>query len=79
VPLAGMVDRSAEKQRLKKESGEMKERMAQLEVRLGDKAFLSKAPSQVVEKEKQKLSMLEDKLNRLNQELSQLNSSSMDS
>ncbi len=79
VPLAGMVDRFAEEQRLMKESREIKERMARLEARLSDKAFLSKAPSQVVEKEKQKLSMLEDKLNRLNQELSQLNSSSMDS
>ena len=79
VPLAGMVDRLAEEQRLKKESQGIKERMAQLEARLSDKSFLSKAPSQVVEKDRQKLSMLEDKLNRLNQELSQLNSSSMDS
>jgi valyl-tRNA synthetase len=79
VPLAGMVDRLAEEQRLTKESREIKERMAQLEARLSDKAFLNKAPSQIVEKEKQKLSMLEDKLKRLNQELSQLNSSSVDS
>jgi valyl-tRNA synthetase len=79
VPLAGMVDRLAEEQRLTKESREIKERMAQLGARLSDKAFLNKAPSQVVEKEKQKLSMLQDKLNRLNQELSQLNSPSVDS
>ena len=79
VPLAGMVDRLAEEQRLMNESREIKERMAQLEARLSDQAFLSKAPSQVVEKEKQKLSMLEDKLNRLKQELSQLKSSSVDS
>jgi valyl-tRNA synthetase len=74
VPLAGMVDRLAEEQRLMKESREIKERISQLEARLSDKAFLSKAPSQVVQKERQKLSMLEDKLNRLIQELSQLNS-----
>jgi valyl-tRNA synthetase len=79
VPLAGMVDRLAERKRLVKESGEIKERMAQLEARLDDKAFLSKAPCQVVEKEKQKLSLLADKLNRLGQELSQLNSSAADS
>jgi valyl-tRNA synthetase len=79
VPLAGMVDRLAEEQRLTKESQEIKERMTQLEARLSDKAFLSKAPSQVIEKEKQKLSMFEDKLNRLSQELSQLDSSSADS
>ena len=79
VPLGGMVDQLAEEQRLAKESEEIKERIAQLEARLRDKAFLNKAPSQVIEKEKQKLSMLEDKLKRLRQELSQLNSSSADS
>jgi valyl-tRNA synthetase len=79
VPQAGMVDRLAEEQRLMKESEEIKERMAQLEARLRDRTFLNKAPSQVVEKEQQKFSMLEDKLKRLNQELSQLNASSADS
>ncbi len=79
VPLAGMVDRLAEEQRLVKESEEIKGRIAQIDSRLRDKAFLSKAPAQVVEKEKQKLAMFEDKLKRLHQELSQLNSSSADS
>jgi valyl-tRNA synthetase len=72
VPLAGMVDRLAEEQRLLKESEEISERIGQLESRLKDDAFLSKAPAEVVEKEKRKLSGLEDKLNRLHQELSQL-------
>jgi valyl-tRNA synthetase len=79
VPLAGMVDRLAEEQRLVKESEEIKGRIAQIDSRLRDKAFLSKAPAQVVEKEKQKLALLEDKLKRLHQELSQLDSSSADS
>jgi valyl-tRNA synthetase len=79
LPLAGMVDRLAEEQRLIKENEEIKGRIAQLEARLRDNAFLSKAPSQVIEREKQKLAMLEDKLKRLHQELSQLSSSSADS
>jgi valyl-tRNA synthetase len=79
VPLAGMVDRLAEEQRLVKESEEIKGRIAQIDSRLRDKAFLSKAPAQVVEKEKEKLAMFEDKLKRLHQELSQLDSSSTDS
>jgi len=79
LPLAGMVDRLAEEQRLVKESEEIKGRIAQLEARLRDNAFLSKAPSQIIEREKQKLAMLEDKLKRLHQELSQLSSSSADS
>jgi len=79
VPLAGMVDQLAEEQRLVKESEEIRERIAQIETRLRDNAFLSKAPAQVIEKEKQKLAMFEDKLKRLHQELSQLDSSSTDS
>jgi valyl-tRNA synthetase len=79
VPLADMVDRLAEEQRLLKESEDIKGRIAQLEARLGDNAFRSKAPTQVVEKEKQKLAMLDDKLKRLQQELSQLSSPSDDS
>jgi valyl-tRNA synthetase len=78
VPLSGMVDLPAEEQRLAKESEEIKARIAQLDARLRDEAFLSKAPAQVVEKEKEKLAMLEDKLERLHQELSQLSSSSAD-
>jgi valyl-tRNA synthetase len=78
LPLAGMVDRLAEEQRLVKESEEIKGRIAQLEARLRDNAFLSKAPFQVIEREKQKLAMLDDKLKRLHQELSQLNSPSTD-
>jgi valyl-tRNA synthetase len=79
VPLAGMVDQLAEEQRLVKESEEIKARIAQLKARLRDNAFLSKAPPQVVEKEKEKLTLFEDKLKRLHQELSQLGSSSSDS
>jgi len=75
LPLTGMVDRLAEEQRLVKESEEIKVRIAQLESRLRDNDFLSKAPSQVIEREKQKLVMLEDKLKRLHKELSQLSSS----
>jgi valyl-tRNA synthetase len=78
LPLAGMVDRLAEEQLLVKESEEIKGRIAHLEARLRDNAFLSKAPSQVIEREKRKLAMLEDKLKRLHQELSQLSSSSAD-
>ena len=79
VPLAGMMDRRAEEQRLVREREEIKGRIAQLKARLRDNAFLNKAPSQVIEREKQKLALLEDKLKRLHQELSQLSSSSADS
>jgi len=78
VPLAGMVDRRAEEQRLLGESEEIKGRIAQLESRLRDNAFLSKAPSHVIDRQKQKLATLEDKLQRLHRELYQLSSPSAD-
>ena len=78
LPLAGLADRLAEEQRLVKESDEIRARIARLEARLRDEAFLGKAPSQVVEGEKQKLAMLEDKSERLRRELSRLSSPSAD-
>lgn len=74
VPLSGMVDQRAEEQRLVRESEEVKGRIAQLESRLRDNAFLSRAPSYIIDREKQKLDELEDKLERLHRELSQLSS-----
>jgi len=74
VPLAGMVDQRAEEQRLVRESEEIKGRIAQLESRLRDNTFLGRAPSHIIDKDKQKLATLEDKLERLHRELSQLRS-----
>ncbi len=70
LPLAGMADRHAEEQRLLRESEEISARIAHVDARLRDDAFLSKAPIQVITKERQKLAILEDKLRRLRQELS---------
>jgi valyl-tRNA synthetase len=66
------VDPLGEEQRLVKEDEAIRERIAQLEARLRDDAFLTKAPAQVVERERKKLAVLEDRLKRLHQELSQL-------
>lgn len=75
LPLAGMVDRVAEERRLLQEGDEIRARLARLDARLKNSAFLSKAPAQVVEKERHKVAMLEDRLARIQQELSRLGSS----
>jgi len=72
IPLAGMVDRLAEKQRLIKEREVTQARISQVNIRIKDAAFLDKAPPHIVEKEREKLHILEDKLGRLESELSQL-------
>ncbi|MDR9459948.1 MAG: hypothetical protein RI591_07385 [Dehalococcoidia bacterium] len=46
--------------------------MARIEGRLRDERFLSKAPANVVEKEREKLASQNDRLVRLNERLSDL-------
>ncbi|MEW6142286.1 MAG: valine--tRNA ligase [Chloroflexota bacterium] len=72
IPMAGMVDIAAERQRLEKEIQSAGEAIARLEARLKDPAFISQAPAAIVEKEKARLSEYADRLARLKQELSQL-------
>ena len=73
LPWAGMVDLVAERQRLEREISANQAEIARLEERLRDGAFVSKAPTAVVEKERGKLQASKDKLVRLMQELAQLN------
>ncbi|MFC1954154.1 Valyl-tRNA synthetase, partial [Chloroflexota bacterium] len=42
------------------------------EVRLNDRAFLTKAPAAIVDKEQDRLAVMRDKLERLKQQLSRL-------
>jgi valyl-tRNA synthetase len=72
IPMASMVDLEAERKRLEREIEETRTEVARLAARLKDKAFLSKAPPAVVEKERQKLATSKDKLERLEQSLDKL-------
>ncbi len=65
IPMADMVDKEAEKEKKEREIEQLKEHVNRLESRLKDKQFLGKAPGAVVEKEKQKLASLRDKLKLL--------------
>jgi valyl-tRNA synthetase len=55
IPMQSMVDIEAEKKRIQKEIEQMQSEVVRLEGRLKDEAFLSKAPPQVVEKERANL------------------------
>ena len=72
LPWAGMVDQLAEKERLTKEKELSLARIARLSARLKDDAFTTRAPAHIVEKERGRLHTLEDKVARLDTELSQL-------
>ncbi|MBN1161935.1 MAG: valine--tRNA ligase [Dehalococcoidales bacterium] len=72
IPMASMFDVEAERKRLEKELVDTQSEVSRLEARLKDKAFLTKAPAAVVEKEKNKLYTLNEKLGKLKQQQSRL-------
>jgi valyl-tRNA synthetase len=72
IPMQSMVDVEAEKKRIKKEIDQLENEVIRLEDRLKDEAFLSKAPAQVVEKERANLAGKQDKLGKLKEHLANL-------
>jgi valyl-tRNA synthetase len=72
VPMASMVDPDAEKKRLEKDLEQTGAEVKRLEARLSDRNFMTKAPEAVVEKERQKLYTLKDKLEKLHQQYSRI-------
>ena len=72
IPMSSMFDLEAERRRLKKEIDQSQAQMAQLRARLEDKGFLTKAPAAVIDKERQKLYNIAEKLERLKEQMSKL-------
>ena len=72
IPMASMYDAEAEKIRTQKELDQVRRETDRMEARLKDEAFLTKAPPAVVEKERQKLYTLKDKLEKLEQQSARL-------
>ncbi len=69
ILMESMVDLGAEKQRLKKEIEQSQAEITRLEARLSNSDFLAKAPAAVVAKERGKLAVVKDKVDRLQQQL----------
>ncbi len=72
IPMASMFDLETERKRIQKELEQVQGEVARLETRLKDRAFLTKAPEAVIDKERQKLYTLNDKLGKLKQQSSRL-------
>ncbi len=72
VPLEGVVDFEAELARVGKQLAKLGEQVALIEKKLGNQGFVSKAPAEVVDKERAKLAAMaeeKDKLAALEQRL----------
>ncbi len=72
VPLEGLIDIEVEKQRLSKEIERLEKQIGGLEKKLSNQQFLEKAPRRVVQQEQEKLQNFRQKLEKLQNNLSQL-------
>jgi valyl-tRNA synthetase len=72
VPLAGVVDFSAELERVKKELGKVRERLSAVEKKLANAQFREKAPAEVVRGEEEKRDRLKAELEALQRHLRQV-------
>ena len=72
VPLTGLVDIDREKARLRKELDQLDASMARLAGRLQNEQFLSKAPEEVVDKERGRLTGMEGRRDRVSETLQRL-------
>jgi len=72
IPMSSMFDLEAEKGRLQKEIDQSQAEMDRLKARLENQEFLAKAPKIVIDKERQKLYTITDRLERLREQISKL-------
>ena len=72
VPLADLIDVPAERARLEKELGEVSVDLSQGDAKLANEQFLSRAPADVVEKERRKRDEFAQKKERLEANLASL-------
>jgi valyl-tRNA synthetase len=59
LPLAGMIDLAAERERCQKEIAQLEKLIATSKTKLANPGFVNKAPAGVVEREREKLADLE--------------------
>ena len=74
VPMAGLIDVAAERARLEKQIQRSEGDLEKCERKLSDERFVSNAPMEVVEKERQRTELLRQELGHLRERLEKLTS-----
>ena len=72
LPLAGLVDLEAERDRLRKEIAAAEAERDRARAQLGNEAFVARAPEQVVEVQRQRLATAEEQISLLERRLAEL-------
>ena len=72
IPLGGLVDLDNERERLRGEIANIDRNRERLAARLSDERFLSRAPAEVVERERERLESIEERKSRAEDVLSRI-------
>ena len=72
VPLEGLVDIEAEKKKMMSKAGELEKYVKSVESKLNNKNFAERAPKDIIDKEKEKLSEAKVSLGKLRENLKRL-------
>ena len=72
IPLGGLVDLDKERERIRGEIADMERNRDRLNARLSDERFLSRAPAEVVERERDRLAGIEERKSRAEDVLARL-------
>ncbi|MEM0953199.1 MAG: valine--tRNA ligase [Pseudomonadota bacterium] len=72
VPMAGLIDKDAELARLERELEKLDKDLARVTAKLGNAAFVDKAPANVVDKEREKQAGLQNAMEKLHAQVQQL-------
>ncbi|MBI2998250.1 MAG: valine--tRNA ligase [Deltaproteobacteria bacterium] len=72
LPLGDLIDIKEEKRRLAQEVGKLEEELERVRRKLGNRDFLTKAKEEVVQREREKADLFEEKIRMLNRGLERL-------
>ena len=72
VPMAGLIDKEAERARLDKERRRLADDLARTEGKLANEAFVSRAPADVVQRERDKLAEGRSALARIDEQVARI-------
>ncbi len=74
IPMAGLIDKDAELERLEKEIGKIRDNVARIGKKLANASFVEKAPAAVVDKEREKLAEQQSALSKLEEQREKISS-----
>ena len=75
IPLSGIMDMEKERSRIQKEMAHLTERIERLEKHLSDNNYISKAPAEIIAKERDRLRETKEQLNTQKKYFQEINPS----